>query len=177
MPRSAATDVDVPAFTAADVAVRADKGGRVVFVIPDPVARALRRAGKAGWVEVLGMGDGAGHRYPPGTRVHAAATVLLDVARELPNDVDIDAETRERTLQAAGFGALAAFVVGRAGWDDAARWSPTTTPPSSCTCPAACTPRSSTAPCTAPVELSRRQPATRLLARRDHARPRPPTRR
>ena len=122
MPRSAATDVDVPAFTAADVAVRADKGGRVVFVIPDPVARALRRAGKAGWVEVLGMGDGEGHRYPPGTRVHAAATVLLDVARELPNDVDIDAETRERTLQAAGFGALAAFVVGRAGWDDAARW-------------------------------------------------------
>lgn len=122
MPRSAATDLDVPAFTAADVAVRADKGGRVVFVIPDPVARALRRAGKAGWVEVAGMGDGEGHRYPPGTRVHAAATVLLDVARELPNDVDIDAETRERTLQAAGFGALAAFVVGRAGWDDAARW-------------------------------------------------------
>ncbi len=122
MPRLAAVDVAVPRFVAADVAARTDQGGRVVFVVPDDVARALRQAGKAGWVEVLDMADGEGHRYPPGTRVHAAATVLLDVAGAIPADADMDADLRETTRRDAEFGALYAFVVGRSGWDDTARW-------------------------------------------------------
>ena len=61
-----ATDIDVPALTAADVAVRVDTGGRPVFVIPDDVTRALRRAGKAGWREVPDWAYGEGDRYPTG---------------------------------------------------------------------------------------------------------------
>lgn len=122
MTRIAVADVEVPPFTAADVLVHVDNCGRLVFVVPDNVARALRTAGKAGWVEVLDMADGEGAHYAVGTRVHAAATVLIDLARSLPADAEIDPELREWTESAARFGAAYAFVVGRSGWDEAARW-------------------------------------------------------
>ena len=118
-----ATDIDVPTLTAADVAVRVDAGGRPVFVIPDDVARALRRAGKAGWREVPDWAYGEGDRYPTGGLVHIAASVLLEVARTLPVGVDhMDAKTRGQILRDAAVGSLYAFVVGRSGFDDDTRW-------------------------------------------------------
>jgi hypothetical protein len=94
-----------------------------VFVIPDDVARVLRRAGKAGWVEVPGFAYGEGDRYEAGTQVHAAANVLLAAARALPAAIDdMDGQQRDTIVRDAHFGSFYPFVVGRSGWDDDARW-------------------------------------------------------
>ena len=115
-------DVAVDELGPGDVAIHVDLLGRVVVVIPDAAARALRQASGQVWANLPGVDYGESDRYPVGTRVQAVASALLTAVMAVTAADVPDEHLRSRLMIDAAIGALYAFVVGRSGWDPTTRW-------------------------------------------------------
>lgn len=111
----------------ADVAVYADKMGREVIVIPDDVARALRREINRGWCEIPGVADGYSRKFPEGTWVYAAVQVILAAyaASDIPDvrdDRAHDQAAAARQWAGGDWPHTYAFIVGESGFDATEAW-------------------------------------------------------
>lgn len=132
-----------PELTAEDITVTVDNAGREIIVIPDAVAAELAHEVRRGWREFRGQADGESRRFAPGTWAYRTTDLIMSVytasepaeALSMWPEPDQTGRThprlshaeraridRERATGGNGCLAGAAFIIGRSGWDTAARW-------------------------------------------------------
>jgi hypothetical protein len=134
----------VPELTAEDITITVDNMGREVIVIPDAVAAELGHEVRRGWREFRGEANGESRRFAPGTWAYRTTDLIMTVFAEStvsetltmwpekprhgdeifpkPTRARMAEIVRERTAGPNGYLAGGAFIIGRSGWDFAARW-------------------------------------------------------
>jgi hypothetical protein len=133
----------VPELTAEDITVTVDNMGREIIVIPDAIAAEIAHEVRRGWREFRGLADGESRQFAPGTWMHRTTELIMTTyaastpaeALTLWPEPDTTGQShprrthaeharidRERASGPGGSLAGAAFIIGRSGWDFAARW-------------------------------------------------------
>ncbi len=111
------------ALRCADVRAYADRCGREVVTIPDPVATPLRVAVLDGW-RSLGHGRGRSRLMERGSWAYQVTDMLLIAYAGTPVPAGLTSSWEAEVQRDGLVGAqrLAAAVVGESGYDPDARW-------------------------------------------------------
>lgn len=113
-------EIPVPVLRPDEIVVTRDDGGRLVVVLPDPVASALAFASR----QVINPGaiDERPRSYPAGSPVASTMRRIFAVVASSPVASERVDPSGPTDSEQAWDGACFGFLVGTSAWDHNARW-------------------------------------------------------